>query len=230
MSARVTRRRTGAAIKPWQRTGAMIGLALALLPALAACSLLAGSNTEPNLYELSPKSTFPEHLPTINAQLLVQTPAASAGLTSARIAIKLKPETLEYVENAAWTDVAPNVVQTLIIESFDNVNKVKGVAREGSGLRVDFLLKTDLREFQAELYKGRPKSVLVRISAKLVRWRTREIIASFRIWRRVPLKNTKIDSIVEGYNEALGKVLKRLVTWTIKTMAKDIRQHPIVRD
>ncbi len=230
MSARSPRQRSGAATYRRWRTGAAVGLALALLPALAACSVLTGSHSEPNLYELSPKNTFPEHLPTVNAQLLVQTPAASAGLTSARIAIKLKPETLEYVDNSAWTDVAPSVVQTLIIESFDNANKVKGVAREGSGLRVDFLLKTDLREFQAELYKGRPKSVLVRISAKLVRWRTREIIASFRIARRIQLKDTKIDTIVEGYNEALGKVLKRLVTWTIETMAKDIRRHPIVRD
>jgi cholesterol transport system auxiliary component len=230
MSARAARRRAGATTSAWRRTAGAVGLALALLPALAACSLLTGSNSEPNLYELSPKSTFPDDLPKVNAQLLVQTPAASAGLTSARIAIKLKPETLEYVDHAAWTDVAPNVIQTLIIESFDNVNKVKGVAREGSGLRVDFLLKTDLREFQAELYKGRAKYVLVRFSCKLVRWRTREIIASFRIWRRVPLKDTKIDTIVEGYNEALGKVLKRLVTWTVKTMAEDIRKHPIVRD
>jgi len=36
--------------------------------------------------------------------------------------------------------------------------------------------------------------------------------------------------VVDGYNEALGKVLKRLVAWTIKTMAADIRRHPIVRD
>jgi cholesterol transport system auxiliary component len=211
------------------RSGRLLLLIALATPVIASCSLLAGSS-EPKLYELSPKNTFPKGLPKVNAQLLVQTPAASAGLTSARIAVKQKPETLEYVENSAWTDVAPNVVQTLIIESFDNADRIKGVAREGSGLRVDFLLKTDLREFQAQLYKGFPKVVRVRIHAKLVRWRTREIVDAFRIERRIELKDEKIDTIVDGYNEALGKVLKRLVAWTIKTMAADIRRHPIVRD
>lgn len=203
-------------------------LLLALASLLSACGLLGG-NSDPNLYELSPKNTFPKELPFVDTQLLVQVPAASAGLTSARIAIKLRPTTLEYFANAAWTDVAPNVVQTLIIESFDNAGKVKGVEREGSGLRVDYLLKTDLREFQAQLYKGTPRVARVRIHAKLVRWGTREIIASTQIERRVELRDDKIDAIVQGFDVALGKVLKRLVTWTVVEMNKNLRRHPITR-
>jgi len=30
-----------------------------------------------------------------------------------------------------------------------------------------------------------------------------------------------MDAIVEAYNEALGSVMKRLVTWTLATMAQD---------
>ncbi len=218
---------TAIALGPRRR--ARLAPLLALAPLLSACALLGG-DSDPALYELSPKNTFPKELPFVNAQLLVQAPAASAGLTSARIAIKLKPTTLEYFANSAWTDVAPNVVQTLIIESFDNAGKVKGVEREGSGLRVDYLLKTDLREFQAQLYKGTPLVARVRIHAKLVRWGTREIIASTQIERRVTLKNNKIDAIVEGFDDALGKVLKRLVTWTIVEMNKNVRRHPVSRE
>jgi cholesterol transport system auxiliary component len=215
---------------PLARTGAATALALVASLTLASCSLLTGGQQEPNLYQLSPKNTFPKHLPYINAQLLVQVPAASAGLTSSRIAIKLTPTSFDYLANSAWTDVAPQVVQTLIIESFDNVGKVRGVAREGSGLRVDYLLKTDLREFQAQFYKGMPKVVRVRIHAKLIRWRTREIIATYRIERRATLKDDNIASIVEGFDFALGKVLKRLVTWSIETMHKNMLRHPILRD
>ena len=211
--------------RTWRAAAALA----AAMPILASCALLGGSS-DPNLYELSPKNTFPANLPGVNAQLLVQAPAASAGLTSARIAIKPKPTRLEYYTKSAWTDVAPNVVQTLILESFDNAGKIKGVEREGSGLRVDYLLKTDLREFQAELYEGKPRIVRVRIHAKLVRWSTREIVASHQIERRSVLKDDKIDAIVQGFDDALGKVLKRLIIWTVEEMNTNIRSQPVTRE
>jgi cholesterol transport system auxiliary component len=38
--------------------------------------------------------------------------------------------------------------------------------------------------------------------------------------RETAAANT-MDGIVEAYNEALGSVMKRLVTWTLRTMSED---------
>jgi cholesterol transport system auxiliary component len=45
-------------------------------------------------------------------------------------------------------------VQTLLVESFENTKKIVSVARQGVDLGADNVLKTELREFQAE-YRNR---------------------------------------------------------------------------
>ena len=69
----------------------------------------------------------------------------------------------------AWTDNAPLMVQTLMIESFESSRAITAVGREGVGLRPDYVLKTDLREFEAIYEEGSPNPVIwVRINAKVV--------------------------------------------------------------
>lgn len=193
-----------------------------VLIALAGCqSLIPGaSKPPPRLYELTPKSSFNKSLPRISAQIIIETPTASSGLTSSRIAVKERPVTLDYYAQSEWTDIAPNLVQTLMVESFENSRRALSVAREGSGLRSDYILKPDLREFQAELFRGPTPVVNVRINVKLVRMPEREIVASRTFRAEVKSKSGNIDDVIEAFDEALGKVLKRIVEWTILNVNK----------
>ncbi len=131
--------------------GLVRALSVLLAIGLAACVDIPGvKEAPPRLYVLTPKSTYPANLPTVDWQLLVETPVSAAGLSSARIALQDSPIELRYFDNANWTDFAPKMVQSLIIESFENSGKIVSVGREQIGLRSDFVLKTELREFQAE--------------------------------------------------------------------------------
>src|SRR5882672_1371954 len=132
-------------------TGRIIRLAwLACLAlALPACSL-PGAGEPPQLYTLTPKSTFEPSLPKVEWQLIVERPVASSGLNSQRIALQRSPVMVDYFARANWTDTAPQLVQTLLIESFENTGKITAVTRETSQLRADYILQTELREFQAE--------------------------------------------------------------------------------
>jgi cholesterol transport system auxiliary component len=47
-----------------------------------------------------------------------------------------------------WVDTAPRLVQTLLVESFENSRKIIGVGRQSVNLRTDYALIIDLREFQ----------------------------------------------------------------------------------
>ncbi len=205
------------------RRAALLVLGTALL--LSACqNLIPGANkAPPRLYELTPKSTFDGKLPRISAQIIIETPSASSGLTTSRIAVKERAVTLDYYAQSEWTDVAPNLVQTLMVESFENSKRALSVARDGSGLRSDYIIKADLREFQAELYRGPKPSVNVRINIKLVRMPERDIIASQTFQARVVASSGEIDDVIEAFDESLGKVLKRVVEWTILRVARDWR-------
>jgi cholesterol transport system auxiliary component len=189
---------------------------LTLLGALSLASCqLPGAGDPPQLYSLTPKSTFEENLPTVKWQMIVEVPAAHAGLNTSRIALQRTPTTLHYFARSNWTDLAPLMVQTLLIESFDNSGKIVAVSRESTSLRADYQLKTELREFQAEYDGDGPPQVRVRINAKMVRISDRSIIASHTVERLVPAEKGDIESIVVAYDEALGKVLRRIVEWAL---------------
>ena len=183
-----------------------------------------------------PESTFPDDVPMVNWQLLVDTPISPAGLSTARIAMNDSPIELRYFDRANWTDFAPKMVQTLMIESFENSGKIIGVGREQIGLRSDFLLKTDLREFQAEYSDALPQGIKimdqgvpppvarVRINVKLVRMPRREIVATKTFERRIRAKDNTMKEIIGSFDQALGKALKAIVSWTLKTGQKIKRE------
>lgn len=202
--------------------------ALAAAFAASACQgLIPGASRDPpRLYDLTPKSTFDQSLPRIRSQLVVETPESAAGLQTSRIAVKQKATTLDYYARAEWTDLAPRLVQTKLIESFENTRKIVAVGREGSGLRSDYILKSELRAFEARLYDTDKPLVRVIIGVRLVKMPQREIIANSSFERTWPLEGADIDQIVEGFNEALGGAIKRVVEWTLREM--DARDRGIV--
>jgi cholesterol transport system auxiliary component len=205
-------------------------LAAPLVGWLGSCVDIPVAKEEPpRLYVLTPKSTYPDDLPKVEWQLLVETPVSPAGLSTARIALQDSPIELRYFDHANWTDFAPKMVQALIIESFENSGKIVSVGREQIGLRSDFLLKTELREFQAEYEEPIPINVKelgpnaaapwarVRINAKIVKMPQREIIAHQTFERRVRASENRMSAIIDAFDEALGKTLKAVVVWTLQT-------------
>lgn len=194
--------------------------ALSLTAALSGCGvgkLLPGQGPPPRLFRLSPKSTFDADLPTVDWQLVIEEPISPTGLSTTRIPLQRRAVELEYYARANWTDRAPAMVHTLTVESFENSNRIVAVGRESLGLRSDFILKLDLREFQTEYSGDGPPDAHVRLNAKLVQMPQRTIIGSQRFTRRVPASADTLEEIVAAFDDALGKVLKELVTWTLKT-------------
>lgn len=188
------------------------------LLAAGGCSL-PGSAPPPQLYVLSPKSTFTNTLPMSTAQLVVDEPFAAAGLDTARIALEPDSYRLEYFADAAWSDRAPAMVQTLIVESFENTGKIVAISRESVDLRADFILKTEMREFQATLRgDDMPPEVNVQINAKIVVMPQRLILANNTFQSVEPATARDLEAVVLAFDIALGHVLKDLVEWTLQTM------------
>lgn len=198
---------------------AALALAVILASAVGGCAL-PGSGDPAQLYVLSPKNSFPADLPKVEWQLAVETPIAAAGYNTARIALQRTPLTLDYFADAAWSDVAPSMVQTLIVESFENTGRIVGVSRESVTLRPDYVLRTELREFQAEYHPEaqRPPLVRVRLVALLIRMPDRAIVASQSFERTERAAGPDMKAITAAFDEALGGVLKRLVEWTLRAV------------
>jgi cholesterol transport system auxiliary component len=204
-----------------RRRAMATSVSFTLLAALAGCSVLQRVNTPVNLYTLTPKTTFPEGLPPVDWQMVVETPASAASLDTARIALQRTPLTFEYYADAAWTDNAPAMVQTLLIESFESTKRISGVGREAIGLRPDYILMTDLREFEAVYDGDNPiPTIWIRMNAKLVKLPERRIVASQTFGEKLPATGSKLTDIVAAFDEALGYVFKRIVMFTLAAPAQ----------
>ncbi len=189
----------------------------ALVLALSGCALIKAAEEPTDLYTVTPKSTFEPGINPVFWQLAVEVPIAAANLNTGRIAIAMTPTSSDYYAKSAWTDRAPLMVQTRIVDSFENSHKIVAVARESIGLRADYVLEPDLRNFEAMYFYGGTPIVHVRIVAKLVRMPERQIIGVAAFERCVRARADKVPKVIEAFDQALGSVMKRLVAWTLRT-------------
>lgn len=193
--------------------------AACLAVVLSGCEGLVPSlgGPPPNLYTLTPKNTFTKELQRVRWQLVVDEPLASGGLNIDRIALRHSPTELKYFARARWTERAPRMVQTLMVESFENSGAIVAVGRKAIGLRSDYNLITELREFQAEYFEsdGVP-TVRVRLNAKLVKQPRRAIVASRTFESTIKSEGKAMRHVIRAFDQALGKVLRHTVEWTIK--------------
>lgn len=204
-SHRVSRRRT---------TGILAALVIAL--SASSCGTLPFDKPPPRLFLLTPKSTFRDDLPKVQWQLTIDVPVAEAGINTSRIAVQRNAVSIDYFEGANWIDTAPRMVQTLIVESFENSGRIVGVGRQSSALRADYTLLVELREFQTEFAASNAvPSAHVRLNAKLVRLPQRVIIGTKVADFSVSANGSRLEDIVRAFDVSLGKSLKAVVEWTL---------------
>lgn len=201
---------------------ALGALALGLL---AGCTGLAtlGAVTEPiELYEISPKSTYDPDMPEITAQLVVEEPTAASAVNTDRIAVKPNAFQVEYFPRARWVDRAPLMVQTRLVESFENTGKVGSVGRQAIGLTSDYTLVSELREFQAMVRDDRsgPISALVQLNIKIVKQPQGLIVASQSFGAEAEAASDDMTDVVAAFDAALGSTMREAVVWTVEQIAR----------
>jgi cholesterol transport system auxiliary component len=196
-----------------------------LILTLAGCSGLLGGGEPAHLYRLTPKSTYPPNLPHRTVQLLINEPLAPAGLDKSRIALSRSPVSIDYFADSEWTDRAPLLVQTAILQSFENSKTITAIARESVGLRADFIIETEIRHFEAVYDSPNgPPEIWVAINVRLVNPTSREVVAQSSFERRERASANEVPSIVSAFDEALGGVMKEIVVWTVTNPALSVKR------
>jgi cholesterol transport system auxiliary component len=202
------------------------GAGLLMISALSGCSGLASltqASKPVELFVLTPKSTFDSTLPRLRYQIVVDTPTATAAVNTDQIAVQPTPLQVQYLPGARWIDRAPLIVQALLIESFENTGKVPAVGSSTIGLRADYLIVTDIREFQAlvpESTVAEPLLINVRLSLKVVDAFTDRIIASRSFEEIEPSSSDTATDVAAAFDEALGDTMRDAVEWSIREIAR----------
>lgn len=195
-------------------------LAIAMAVLLAGCGGIFSDTPRRPLYQLRAPVAFGARLRPVSAQLLVALPSAPSGLDTARVALSRAPMSLDYFADAEWTDSAPVLVQSALLDGFEKSGAVPAVGRDNAGLRADFILETDLRDFTA-VYDSpnAPPRVTVALILKLIKIPERKIVAQRSVRRQQPAAGTTIPDIVQAFNTALGGAVEEAVRWAVSVPA-----------
>jgi cholesterol transport system auxiliary component len=191
-----------------------VGMSLPTL-IVAGCQL-PGSGPPPREFRVTQKSTFPDNLPHVGWSLVVDRPNALRSIDTPRMA-RTRGVEIEYYAGATWIDRPPVMIEPLIIQSFRSSGAIEVVADRRSGLRPDFVLQTDITAFEATETAAGPPEVRAAMAATLIRMPRREVVGTTQIAHTVTAKATDLESIALAFDDALGKVLKDLVEWTLRT-------------
>jgi cholesterol transport system auxiliary component len=191
--------------------------ALAAALALAACSNLFGGPPI-NLYHLTPERSFAASLPYRDVRLVVDVPSASPGLDTARIALVRPPVSFDYFAQSAWTDRAPLMVQAALLESFENSGRLTALGPDSLAAEPDFVLRSELRHFEA-IYESpnpaAPPVARVALRVRLLSAANPRIVAEAAFARGETAAANDVPQIVAALNRALGGVIDEVVAWTL---------------
>jgi cholesterol transport system auxiliary component len=190
-------------------------MAVALL-APAGCASLFVATPPGHLYRLSADSGFPASLPHVAAQLLIDLPQAPAGIDTTRIALSKSPLSLDYYADSEWTDRVPALVQTTLLAAFEDSGAITAIDRESTGLRADFVLKTEIHHFEAvDNGAAATPKVWVAVIARLVAMPQRQIIAQTAFEQHVAAATSDVPAVVAAFNAATDAVIRDIVVWTL---------------
>ncbi len=186
--------------------------ALATL-ALSACLELGGAR-EFAVYGLNldmPKRSGPA----VTWQLLVDVPNAAEPVASQRIVLKPGARAYGVFEKARWTDRAPELLQALLIEGFEDSSRVIGVGRMSSSVGGDIALIGELRAFEAEFPDQGKAYARIVFSAKLVHYSSSRVLTARVFEQRVPSEGRDLPAVVAAFERGVNVMVPEVVDWAL---------------
>ncbi|HZH50904.1 MAG TPA: ABC-type transport auxiliary lipoprotein family protein [Microvirga sp.] len=185
---------------------------LASAAILAAVAGACSSGPAPTTYDLSaPTSRI--RGPS-DVQVLVNEPAAIQSLSTQQIIVKDASGAISFLGGGQWADNLPRLIQTRLINTFENASQIRGVSRPSSGAVADVQLVSELRSFEIATPGN---EAVVEISVKIVNDANGRIVNG-RIFRaRAPAAAVDAPNAARALDEALSTAMLDIVRWVSGT-------------
>ena len=183
------------------RTIAITSVIALLLGACSGSPLLT--------YDLSAPTERPARA--MGMQIIVTQPSAVSPLDSDRIVVRSPTMGLTVLPGSQWSDQLPDLLQSRIIQAFENARLLKAVGRPSDRLVSDYHLNSEIRRFEIDAAR---REAVVEIVVKFVGDRSGKIAAARVFEGRAPSTASNGSEASTALDAALAQVLRDLVTWT----------------
>ena len=190
------------------------------LLALTGCSSISG---EKAVTQYSPQLHVATQVewPSVRWPLAIAKPVTSEALDSARIAVRRQPNTLQVYQGAIWSDTAPDLLQSALVQAFEDSGKLAAVSRQSSGIGSDFTLLINLRRFEAAYDdSGVAPQAVIELQATLVSSPGNAVVATRTFRTAVRASNAQIPAVIAAFEAALSQSLGDVIGWTLASGQK----------
>jgi phospholipid/cholesterol/gamma-HCH transport system substrate-binding protein len=161
-------------------------------------------------FDLTAPSEFPS-VKDIAAQMTVPDLNATLVYDTQRVLMRSADGKYSSVEGAEWADNLPKLVQTKIVQSFENAKQLKSVSKPIDQLEPEYRLELSIRGFQ--IVPGEKPSAVVELTARLVN--DKGAVKDARIFKAAePVQGKDADQVAAALNKAFSAVAQELVEWT----------------
>jgi cholesterol transport system auxiliary component len=175
-----------------------------IVVALTGC----GGGPPPITFDLSQRDTMTKLLHA-RRQLVVTEPSAVQPVDSNRIIVRRPDGSLATLANTAWADSLPKLIQSRVVQAFENAGALGHVGMSGGPITPDVTLDIEIRDFEIDVGAGQAR---VEIAARLVNAVSGRTVAARISQATVPTAGEG-PSAVEALDQALGQVLSQLIRW-----------------
>lgn len=186
-----------------------------ILPLTAALLTGCGTAAKNDTYDLSAATVDGTGPSAKSKQILIADPTALKALNSDQIVIRVSPSEIQYLSRSQWSDTLPRMVQSKLVQAFENSGKLGGVGKPGQGLAIDYQLVTDIRSFEIDAASG--NKAVVEISAKILNDRNGTVRAQ-QVFRATAPAGGDNVSFVKGLGRAFTSVADQIVGWTLTSI------------
>jgi len=180
-------------------------------------SRLAGAGTQKpagNVILAAP-TEFPKLASPPTKQLVIARPSDVVALETQRMLMQTGSTIAPAFPDVQWSDSTPLLLQSKLVESFENAGFPK-VANDTAGLAADYTLLIELRAFQ--IVSGDNPTAEIDFTAKLTDTGG-AIVATKRFQESAPLAAMNPDDAAAAFSTAFGKAATALVGWTLPLMS-----------
>ena len=137
-------------------------------------------------------------------------PAALQQLSTQQILVKDASGSVSFIGGGQWADNLPRLIQTRLINTFENSSQLRGVSRPSSGAVADVQLISELRRFEIATpdNAGRGRDLREDRQRPGRPHRQRPHLP-----RRVPASAVDAPNAARALDEALSVVMLDIVRW-----------------
>ena len=182
-----------------------LSLSLCILIGVSACG-----GTSRATFDLGPVPAEPAAR-ALRGTLSVEQFDTSELINSERIVIRTGPDAVAYLKGAQWSERLPVLVQSRLIQSFENAHLLKSVGRPG--MVADYALGGEIRRFEIDVTNNQ---ATVEIAARLRKTANGRVIAAQVFTETVPAPSTSGEAASQVLDSALTNVMGRILRWTTK--------------